>query len=105
MMRPMLEILQKLRGKLERDAGEGFTVVARKGVRYARELATAPLYLRSVNHRGAGVRTLGRPRVDNQGRMSIGAGTLIRSVNVPVELATGPSGVLEIGEEVRLNYG
>ena len=37
--------------------------------------------------------------------MTIGDGTLLRSINVPVELATGVEGVLEIGAEVRLNYG
>jgi acetyltransferase-like isoleucine patch superfamily enzyme len=30
---------------------------------------------------------------------------LVRSVNVPVELCTGPAGTLVIGDGVRLNYG
>jgi acetyltransferase-like isoleucine patch superfamily enzyme len=55
--------------------------------------------------KGPGVRTLGRPRIENEGFISIGKGTVLRSINVPVELATGPSGQLRIGEEVSLNYG
>ena len=80
-------------------------MLARKGFRYAREVLLAPLYLRAVDELGSSVRTNGRPRIENFGRMTIGSGTLLRSVNVPVELATGVGGVLEIGENVRLNYG
>jgi maltose O-acetyltransferase len=105
MMRGMRGLLQLVREKLERDRALGVSGLLRKGVRFAQEVATAPLYLRGVTRRGAGVRTLGRPRVENLGEMYIGDGTLLRSVNVPVELATGPAGKLEIGREVRLNYG
>src|SRR5262249_4581872 len=105
MMGPVRELLQQVRARIERDRKLGWSELIRKGLRFARETASAPLYLRGVTTRGAGVRTLGRPRVENLGRMHIGEGTLLRSVNVPVELATGPDGLLEIGREVRLNYG
>jgi maltose O-acetyltransferase len=101
----MLELLQQVRERIERDRALGVSALLRNGVRFAREVATAPLYLHGVTTRGVGVRTLGRPRVENLGEMHIGEGTLLRSVNVPVELATGPLGKLEIGRAVRLNYG
>ena len=99
--------LERVRAKLLRDraAGLGLSRLFDKSVRYAGELLAAPLYLRHVDAVGRGVRTLGRPRIENLGRMEIGAGTLLRSVNVPVELACGEGGVLRVGREARLNYG
>jgi acetyltransferase-like isoleucine patch superfamily enzyme len=37
--------------------------------------------------------------------MELGHDVLLRSVNVPVELCTGPAGLLKVGNGVRLNYG
>jgi acetyltransferase-like isoleucine patch superfamily enzyme len=101
----MFETLGKARQKLERDRDEPWTALAGKAMRYLRELITAPLYLRTLTERGKGVRTLGRPRIENRGTMRIGSGTVLRSVNVPVELCTGPGAVLDIGKDVRINYG
>ena len=100
-------MLERARQVLQRDLAQGLSPLelASKSARYALELASAPVFLRAVDEVGTGVRTLGRPRVDNQGRMSIGANTLIRSVNVPVELATGREGHLEIGPDCSINYG
>ena len=99
--------LGRLREKLERDREAGLSLrrVAEKSARYAFELLSAPVYLHAVDEVGRGVRTPGRPRIENLGRMVIGEGTLLRSVNVPVELATGDGAELLIGREVRLNYG
>ena len=91
--------------KARRDSGLPFLVRVRKGVRYAWELASARLRLRSVDVVGPHARTLGRPRIENLGRMELGRDILLRSVNVPVELCTGPEGVLRIGDGTRLNYG
>lgn len=101
----MTSLYESLKAKVARDRSQGLGQVVRKGVRVLQELATAPLYLRGVDSRGEGVRTLGRPRIDNQGTLRIGRGTLLRSVNVPVELAVGPGGELLIGEECSINYG
>jgi acetyltransferase-like isoleucine patch superfamily enzyme len=91
--------------KFRRDDQLSLLQRARKGVRYISELATAGIYLRSADVVGAHARTLGRPRIDNQGRLCIGSHVLLRSVNVPVELCTGASGYLQIGDGVRINYG
>jgi len=91
--------------KARRDRHLGLRVIVTRGLRYAWELATARFRLRRVDTVGPHARTLGRPRIDNLGRLTIGAHVLLRSVNVPVELCTGPGGTLEIGDGVRLNYG
>jgi acetyltransferase-like isoleucine patch superfamily enzyme len=91
--------------KVRRDRRLGWRVVLGRGSRYLAELSTARLRLRAVDEIGPHARTLGRPRIQNLGRMTIGGHALLRSVNVPVELATGPTGELRIGEGVRVNYG
>lgn len=101
----MKNLFDTLRQKALRDLQKGPRVFVRNGVRVARELLTAPLHLRGVNEVGRAVRTLRAPRIDNQGFMRIGGGTILRSVNVPVELATGPEGRLEIGDRCFINYG
>ncbi len=90
-----------------RDAAAGLPTRAllRKSLGYLLGTALAPFYLRHVDEVGADVRALWRPRVVNDGYMAIGRGTIIRSVNVPVELATGPEGRLVIGRDVSINYG
>lgn len=104
---PLLNIVNRARRAFSRDLGRGLDPLqlASKSARYLRELASAPVYLRQVTRVGAGVRCSGRPRVDNMGTMFIGDNTLVRSVNVPVELATGPGGRLEIGPNCSINYG
>jgi len=103
----MLSVLDRARRKLQRDLAQGASPVelVSKSMSYLVGLASAPVLLRHVDEVGPGVRTVGRPRIDNQGRMSIGANTVLRSVNVPVELATGREGHLEIGPDCSLNYG
>ena len=101
----MLGSLWRARDKLRRDRNLPLSTALGKAVRYAFETLLAPVHLHAVDEVGDGVRTLGRPRIDNQGRITIGSGTLLRSVNVPVELAAGPNAEIVIGSEVRLNYG
>ena len=102
---PMAEPLANARDKFLRDSHLPWSVLARKSFRYALGLLTARIYLRGVTARGKGARTIGRPRIDNLGVMRIGDHVMIRSVNVPVELCTGPAGTLEIGNQVHFNYG
>jgi maltose O-acetyltransferase len=99
--------LRRARHAWDRHRANGLGPVAlgQKAARYVAELALAPWYLRDVTQLEPGVRTVGRPRIDNQGYLAIGRGTVLRSVNVPVELATGPRGRLTIGRDVSLNYG
>lgn len=97
--------LPTLLAKARRDRSLPLSVLLRKSCRYLWEMAGARIRLRAVDVLGPHARTLGRPRIENLGRIEIGRDVLLRSVNVPVELATGPSGILRIGDGVRLNYG
>jgi acetyltransferase-like isoleucine patch superfamily enzyme len=101
----VVHLLGAIAVKARRDSGLPLLVRIHKGVRYLWELATARLHLRAADVVGPHARTLGRPRIESFGRLEIGAHVLIRSVNVPVELCTGPDGVLRIGDGARLNYG
>ena len=92
-------------GKARRDRDLGWSVVIGRGVRYGWELATARFYLRHVDVVGSHARTLCRPRIQNLGRIEIGSHVLLTSINVPVELGTGPHGTLRLGNGIRLNYG
>lgn len=91
--------------KAARDRRLPTGLVIRKGLRYLAELTSARFHLRSVDVVGPHARTLGKPRIENLGRMELGAHVLLRSVNVPVELCTDPGALLTIGDGTRLNYG
>lgn len=66
---------------------------------------TSPVYLSSVNKKGAGCRTVGKPRIENYGRIEFGDHVQLRSVVVPVDIYVGSEGVLKIADSVNLNYG
>src|SRR5262245_9697283 len=100
----MREMLERARRKLERDRQLPVGTLVRKSLRYALEVATAPIHLRAMTEVGAGARTLGRPQIENHGRMVIGKNVLLRSVPVPIELTTSDGALLEIGDDSLINY-
>lgn len=63
------------------------------------------LTLRAVNDVGRGVRVNGRVRIENAGIMRIGNTTVLRGIPSPLELVTGPKGILDIGQHVFINSG
>lgn len=88
-----------------RDEQLPLSVRLAKAGDYALGLARARLYLAEVDHVGAGVRTIGRPRIENLGRMRIGDAVILRSLKIPLELCTGPFGELSIGAGSSVNFG
>jgi acetyltransferase-like isoleucine patch superfamily enzyme/glycosyltransferase involved in cell wall biosynthesis len=66
---------------------------------------TARVWLRSLQFVGSRVRTYGKPRVTNLGRMDVGDRTTIFSNTVRSEFVAHPGGHLEIGSGVFINYG
>ena len=55
---------------------------------------------------GAWARTIGGgPHIENRGRIEIGAHVVLASTFSPVQLVTGPSGRIEIGSGVTINFG
>jgi maltose O-acetyltransferase len=101
----MRSLLETALAKIRRDRHMGLRAVIGRSARYAWELATARYRLRAASSVGPHARTLGTPRIENYGTLEIGGHVLVRSVNVPVELCTGPGGRLRIGDGVRINYG
>lgn len=65
----------------------------------------ARLWLRDCDQVGAKTRTFWRPNIQNRGRMVIGARVRLNSNWAPIELTSGPDGVVEIGDGVFINYG
>ena len=65
----------------------------------------AKLALRGCDAVSDEVRLVGRPSIENRGRLQIGRGTLICSRPVATQLATGTDGALFIGEGVTIGYG
>jgi acetyltransferase-like isoleucine patch superfamily enzyme len=65
----------------------------------------ALIWLRACDRVGPNTRTFWRPNIDNRGRIELGAGVRLNSNWAPIELASGPDGVLDIGDGVFINYG
>ena len=65
----------------------------------------ARVRLRHATRLGRRVTLRGRPKVVNQGRMTIGDRVRLDSTVATLELVALPGGHLEIGENVFINYG
>jgi acetyltransferase-like isoleucine patch superfamily enzyme len=61
--------------------------------------------LRGCDRVGANTRTFWRPNIENRGRIVIGARVRLNSNWAPIELVSGPQGVIDIGDGVFINYG
>lgn len=99
------ELVAEIRQKFSRHREKPLNVLTSKATCYASSIASAYLYLRQVDEVGQRVRTIGRPRIENFGFMQIGNSTILRSINVPVELCTEADATLRIGDACSLNYG
>jgi FkbH-like protein len=66
---------------------------------------TATIYLSDCDRVGAGVHAIGRPLVNNNGRVEIGSNVTLRSLGSPVRLTATPSGTISVGEDVLLDTG
>jgi len=67
-------------------------------------LAT-PRALRACDRVGRRALVRGHPRVDNRGRIEIGADFSLSAIPAVSHLVTGPHGVLEIGSGVEIGHG
>jgi carbonic anhydrase/acetyltransferase-like protein (isoleucine patch superfamily) len=63
------------------------------------------VWLRKCNSVGPNTRTFFRPHIENRGRIHIGSGVRLNSNWAPLELVTGPNGVIDIADGVYINYG
>jgi FkbH-like protein len=72
---------------------------------YVFEAAVGQLTLRHCDAVGAWARVVGRPHIENGGRIEIGTRTKLVCNFAPVELRTGPAGILRIGGQGSINFG
>jgi acetyltransferase-like isoleucine patch superfamily enzyme len=72
---------------------------------WLRSRAMATVWLSACDSVGPKTRTFFRPHIQNAGRIVIGGGVRLNSNWAPLELVTGPNGVIEIGDGVYVNYG
>jgi len=70
-----------------------------------RSIVGAYIWLSACDQVGPRTRTFWRPNVDNKGRIVIGARVRLNSHWAPLELTSGPNGVIELGDNVYINYG
>lgn len=65
----------------------------------------ARLWLRNCTRVGAAARTFGRPNIENRGRIILGSRVRLNSRWAPLELVSGPQGLIDIRDGVFINYG
>jgi FkbH-like protein len=98
-------LLSRIVRGLSQSRDAGVETMLRKGMALLRDAAAARVHLLNCDAVGPGARVVGTPMIENRGRIVIGGGFIARSTYSPVELATGPNGLIEIGEAVWLNFG
>jgi len=103
--RESLGLLQRVRRAWQRDSHLSLVRRLEKGLLLAAQLVRARLALTACDRVGANARVAGRLRVLNHGSIVIGDHLNINSTWVPTELLTGPSGSIEIGDDVLVNFG
>jgi FkbH-like protein len=99
------QFLSLVRRRLERQRGQALLTRLREDASYFTETAAGRVYLRSCDAVGPWTRVIGRPRVENLGRIEIGSRTRIVCSFAPVELRTGPNGRIRIGDQGSINFG
>lgn len=66
---------------------------------------SARIWLRDCDRVGPNTRTFWRPNIENLGRIVVGARVRLNSNWAPIELVSGPQGLINIGDGVFINYG
>ena len=98
-------LLARFKRAWTRDQELSLTHRIGKGLRLVARLLRARAALRDCDRVGANARLAGRMRVSNRGSIIIGNSLDIISSWRTTELLTGPGGRIEVGDEVRINFG
>lgn len=100
------KIVAKAMDALRRDRDLPVAELARKIQRNLLAFATARISLRACDALGPRARCFGgAPHVDNRGAIRIGADFALACTYGTVQLASGASGLVEMGDGVTINYG
>ncbi len=98
-------LLKKIGYSLDRDKELSMMHLLRKSLVYILSMATGPFNLMRCNKIGKYPRTRRRPYIENAGRIIIGNDVNINSKNVQTDFVTGHNGLIEIGNDVSINFG
>lgn len=101
----MPALVDKIARALRRDRHLPLRALLMKSFSNMRAMAFAKISLRRCNRVGPRPRTFGIPRVENEGTIIIGDDFAVSCRFGGALLATGPRGVLEIGNGVTVAYG
>jgi FkbH-like protein len=102
---PVSRLFGKIAASLARDRDLPLRQQLVKGLRYFAAMSTACRYLRDCDQVGARARTLGRPWIENRGRIVIGHDFNLNSSFAASQISAGPQGAVEIGHGVAVNFG
>ena len=98
-------MIARIRRAWARDSHLSLRRRAQKGVQLVSQLVRGRIALKSCDAVGRNARVAGRMRVENAGSIRIGHHLNVNSSWVPTEMLTGPSGEIEIGDDVLINFG
>jgi hypothetical protein len=95
-------LVEKILGSVRRDRELPASALLVKGARYVSAFVSAPLFLAGCTRVGARPRTIGRPRIANEGTIELGSDVILNSSFVPVDLSAGPGATLAIGDRAAM---
>ena len=95
----------RLHDKWRRDRALSLGERVGKARSYVTDLARARMYLRGADEVAADVRVIGRPIIENAGRLVLGDRCIIRSIVAPVQIATLADGTITVGSDTHINSG
>lgn len=101
----MRALIRKVTQSLARDRELTLVERVRKGRSFLLAALTARGNLRACDRVGSRARTVGRPHIENAGRIEIGDDFLVDSTFTATILASEPGGVLAIGSHAICSFG
>jgi len=102
----LLNLLQKLRLRVSSEQDNSVVSQAAKVIAFGVQAAKGITTLGACDYVGLGARVQGRsPTIVNHGHVRIGNSLVLRNHTASIVLETAPSGTIEIGDSVFINFG
>ncbi|WP_103665993.1 acyltransferase [Gracilimonas amylolytica] len=98
-------LLNRVGKSLERDKNYPLSYLIHKGFSFMYNILVSRVYLRKVDSVGKHPRVEKKPYLVNLGQMKLGDNVNICSRSVACDLVSYPEGLLEMGDDVFVNFG
>lgn len=98
-------LFNRIGKSLNRDKNYPVGYLIKKGISFLISMLLSRLYLRKTTRIGKNPRAERKPYLVNLGEMYIGNNVNICSRSVPCDLVSYPGGILDIGDDVFVNFG